>query len=321
MRRPEGFFSGAGSLTLDQKKSRAIRHWLELTGEDAWRLVAETQHDIPFSLGAYGESFAGLAAMFLNSKVTLTALDSDWQPMAGEGWISIDWSLPLDSKSQFLLFHRVLADFQKATGLLETKDKKRYRKKEDELLQLRNKFALWGQLRDHIASVSGAQSLADREKKLVTTDFLDEDLDELMSRRPRSFALSMLASERLVAQAQLKRAEEEACAEVETQRVQVRQAKWSFFVKALAQDHLAMKQLEAAPAKIKMLQHKKDVAWRQEQAEVGQRAVSAYMERYMRVLSVDSSDVIKPHVMDFLTYVARGCGNNQYFYILLPILL
>ena len=223
--------------------------------------------------------------------------------MAGESHVSIDWTLPLTNKSQFLLFHRVLADFQKSTGLVEVKDKRRYRKKEDELVQLRNKFALWGQLRDHIATAAGAAALDEKEKKLITTDFLDDDLDELLTRRPRSFSMSMLASERLEAQAQLQRQEQEACAEVETQRVQVRQAKWGFFTKALAQDHLAMQQVAAAPGKLRMLQHKKEVAWRQEQAEIGQRAVGAYMEKFMRVVPVERGEVIKPHVMEFLNYM------------------
>ena len=98
--------------------------------------------------------------------------------------------------------------------------------------------------------------------------------------------------------------------EVETQRVQVRQAKWQFFVKALAQDHLALKQVEAAPQKLAMLQHKKDVAWRQEQSEIGQKAVTSYMNRYLRVIKVDNGDVIKPHVMEYLNYMVRGAKNG-----------
>ena len=302
---------------LDQKKTRAIKHWLELTAPETWNLVAGTQHDLPFNNGAFGESFAGMACMFLNSKANgLAVLDTEWQPLAHESSISIDWSLPLNSKGQFLLFNRVLGDFQKDSALVESAVKKKYRKKEDELLRLRNMFALWGQLRDHVASACGENQLTEKEKKLVSTDFLDEDLDELLTRRPKNFCVSMLASERATAQAKLQQQEEEACMEVESQRVQVRQAKWQFFVKALAQDHLALKQVEAAPQKLAMLQHKKDVAWRQEQSEIGQKAVTSYMNRFLRVLKVDNGEVIKPHVMEYLSYMVRGSNKHFQFMLL-----
>ena len=289
---------------LDQKKSRAIRHWLEGTGSEAWSLVAGTQHDLPFNMGAFGENFAGSAIMFLNSKVNgMSALDQEWQPLAGEAYVTIDWPLPLNATGQFLLFNRILGDFQKDSALVDAGNKKKYRKKDDELGRLCNMFALWGQLRDHVASTAGADGLAEREKKLISTDFMDEDLDELLQRRPRAFSVSMLASERANAQTRLQQQEEQACLEVESQRLEVRQAKWNFFVKALAQDHLALKQVESAPQKLAMLQHKKDVAWRQEQSEAGQKAVTSYMQRYVRVLKVDNGDVIKPHVMEYLNYM------------------
>lgn len=299
--------SGAGSLILDAKKTRAIRHWLEGTSPEAWSLVAQTQHDLPFNLGCYGESFAGMASLFVGSKInSMSVLDHEWQPMAGESWVSIDWTLPLGGHAQFLFFNRVLGDFQKETACVDFMNKKKYRKSEEQLLRLRNMFALWGQLRDHVAAQCGEAELAAKEKKLVSTDFLDDDLEEVLSRRPRTFSASMLASERASAQTRLQQQEEEACMEVESQRVQVRQAKWQFFVKALAQDHLAMKQVECAPQKVAMLQHKKDMAWRQEQSEVGQRAVSAFMDRYIRVIKVENGDVIKPHVIEFLNYMVGG---------------
>lgn len=304
----KGFISGAGSLVLDAKKARAIRHWLEGTSPEAWTLVAETQHDLPFSMGAYGESFAGMACLFLHSKMNnLGVLDTEWQPLAGEPSVTIDWSLPLGPKAQFLLFNRVLGDFQKDSAVVCTSQKKKYRKREEDLVRLRNMFSLWGQLRDHIAAHCGEVELVAKEKKLVSTDFMDDDLDELMARRPRTFCASMLASERANAQTRLQQQEEQACLEVESQRVQVRQAKWQFFVKALVQDHLALQQVHAAPQKLAMLQHKKDVAWRMEQSEMGQKAVTAFMDRYARVLSVDNGDVIKPHVVDFLNYIVGCC--------------
>ena len=56
-------------------------------------------------------------------------------------------------------------------------------------------FALWGQIRDHVGAVAGLEGLAEREKKLVSTDFLDDDLKEIFTRRPKSFAMSMFQSE------------------------------------------------------------------------------------------------------------------------------
>lgn len=54
-------------MTLDVKKTRAIKHWLEGTGKATAELVARSQHDIPFNLGAFGENFAGMTCLFLAS--------------------------------------------------------------------------------------------------------------------------------------------------------------------------------------------------------------------------------------------------------------
>lgn len=99
--------------------------------------------------------------------------------------------------------------------------------------------------------------------------------------------------------------------EVETQRLEVRSAKWAFFQKALAQDHLAMQQVQSAPAKLEMMQRKKEVQWRNEQSVLGQKAVMAYMNKYARVIQVDNADVIKPHVMEFLGYMVGFEQNSQ----------
>lgn len=312
--RAKGFVSGAGCLLLDSKKMRAIKHWLEGTGAAASELVARSQHDLPFCLGAFGESFAGMPQLFLGSKASnLGPLDLDWQPLAGEAFISLDWNLPLSSESQFLLFNRVLGDFQKETTLVDPQNKKRYRKKEEDLIHLRNLFALWGLIRDHLGSVIGHEKLQVYEKKLISTDFLDDDLGEVLSRRPRTFSVTMLGCERQKAQQDLMKQEEQACLDVESQRLEVRGAKWAFFTKALASDHLAMEQVKAAPGKLDVMQHKKEVQYRHEQSMLGQKAVTAYMNKFVRVIQVDNAEMIKPHVMEFLNYmvgfVSEKLGN------------
>lgn len=95
----------------------------------------------------------------------------EWQPLTNESSISLDWSLPLTETSQFLLFNRVLGDFQKDTSLVDTASKKRYRKKEEDLLLLRNLFSIWGQIREHILSSKGAQELEAKEKNLLALIF------------------------------------------------------------------------------------------------------------------------------------------------------
>ncbi|CAJ1438354.1 unnamed protein product [Effrenium voratum] len=300
-----GFLSGSGSMVIDQKKSRAIRHWMEKTGPATWALVEASQHDQPFNLGPFGEAFAGTASMFVGSTVAgFSILDTELEPLQDEGYISLDWALPLSEAGQFILFQRVVTDFQKASALVDAASKKKYRKKDEELLQLRNRCALWGQVRDHVAAVSN-ESFEQKEKKLAATDFLDDDLEELLNRRPRCFALSMLRSEREGAQELVQRQEEQATIEVESQRLQVRNAKWVFFQKALAQDHLAMKQVDAAPGKLAMLQHKKDVQWRREQGELGRKAVVAYMDRYVRIVKVHQPGLVKPQLVDYVGYIAN----------------
>ena len=46
---------------------------------------------------------------------------------------------------------------------------------------------------------------------------------------------------------------------------------------------------------------------------LGQKAVTAYMNKFVRVIQVDNAEMIKPHVMEFLNYmvgfVSEKLGN------------
>ena len=49
--------TGAGSISLDRRRKRAVKNWLEKTAKDAFRIVETSTHDIPFSMGPFGESW------------------------------------------------------------------------------------------------------------------------------------------------------------------------------------------------------------------------------------------------------------------------
>ena len=76
---------------FDNRKAVAIKNWMEKTCEEVVHLVEATQHDIPFSLGPFGESLSQMGFLFLGSGSPVTLASSatcGLVPLEGEGTIS-----------------------------------------------------------------------------------------------------------------------------------------------------------------------------------------------------------------------------------------
>ena len=125
--------AGTGSLEIDTKKQRAIKHWMDKTSEGAFHEVDMHCHDIPFALGAFGEQFAQEAAYFLNSVVELAADPAcTLTPMEGESSITVNWKLPMPDDvdincPQKWFFRRIKFQFHRETSIVPVQQKKKYR--------------------------------------------------------------------------------------------------------------------------------------------------------------------------------------------------
>ena len=81
--------SGAGCVALDGRKKQGVKHFVERCVPDAYQVILNSTHDLPFLLGAFGENFAYNSQCFLNSKANLegqptTPLDG---PLPGESFV------------------------------------------------------------------------------------------------------------------------------------------------------------------------------------------------------------------------------------------
>ena len=271
--------------------------------------LIEKRHDIAFALGPCGESLAQIPWLFVGSTVTLTAEGGEeLTPLDGETWISLDWSLPLSPFAHNILFERIKADFETATGLVELKSKKRYRAKEPELMVTRNVIALYGQIKDHCGTKIACDTI---ESNLRSGNLADDDFAEILRLQPRNFGVSMLPSFKQKMVMEMQEKEASICLEVETSRLEVRNAKWTFFQAALKRDQMQLSTVAAAPAKLAAMQHRLEMRWREEQAASRERAIKAYMEKWLRVQSVEKVERMSKHVADYMRYIAAWTCDIQ----------
>eukprot|EP00435_Cladocopium_sp_Y103_P031849 s1407_g8.t1 len=283
--------TGTGSLLLDSKKQYAIKHWLQGTCQAAKDQVLISLRDAPFAYGPWGEQLSVMSFLFLESTMDLLASsDCGLIPGASEASIPLDWSLVLGEAAQANLFYRIRTSFEKSTAIIDNPaDRKRCRKTEEELIQLRNMMALWSQIR---AFCSTRLSKFDEFETAVTQgNTKDFELREILDQRPSSFSVSMLMSYQKQAMEDILAAEEGATLEAETERLKVRDARWSWFKGALERDQGIVRQIGSAPEKIQALRHRKQMAWRLVQAKNGEKLVRSYMEKCLRTEFVAKAEL------------------------------
>lgn len=263
---------GSGSIMLDKRRSSAVKNWLEKTSEDAFKVVESSTHDIPFSMGAFGETMASYTFLFLGSTPTgfstnqtcgLVALDN-------EPFMPLDWQLPMNDLAQTILFQRIQSTFERETSLVPTQSKKKYRLSQENLLILRNLVCLFAQIFPHLETRLSPPETQKWLREFSTTAQRDEDIKCILESTPPSFALSMLPSSRVVAQQQAQEKEQSICLSVEKQRLDVIDAQWSYFKAGLERDQLLLQKIKDVPKKIATKLHQKKVKQMADQAKAGE---------------------------------------------------
>lgn len=315
---------GSGTLAIDSKKVWGIKHWMEKSSQQAHAVVHKTLLDYPFQYGPYGEAFSLTPQMFLGSQAEETVANpqASLAPLSGEANISIDWALPLDGNSQAWLLSRVHLAFQKATAIVDDiKEKKRYRAKAEDLLQLRDLMAFWSQVRSFLSS--RLQDFDEFERKLMTSSVLDGQFSDILEQRPKAFSLSMLPSARDAAAKETRACEEIASVEADGQRLEVRSARWNYFQQALDRDQRQLKLVIEAPAKLDSLRHRREMAWRAEQAKVGEKLVLAYCEKFLKTIQIKKMEHLHEHVhqhREFIVLCHKRANLSIENIILSPLL-
>ena len=194
--------------------------------------------------------------------------------------MSIDWTLKLSEDAQANLFRRMRLHYEQVTAIVdEPKERRKYRQPEEDLLMPRNLLAMWDQVR--VFCQARLDGFADFEKSIINTNHRDSDLREIFEQRPFQFAVSMLPTARAQALKEVQEQEQHATMEVERQRLEVRQARWSYFKAGLAKDQATLQQMNAAPAKLQALQHRKVMQWKLQEALKGEKVIQAYASSYL----------------------------------------
>ena len=291
-------------MVLDGKKQYAIKHWLELTCEAAHEQVRISLRDGAFQFGPFGEQLSVHKFLFMESTAGLSALPGcEMMPAASEPTVTINWALCMDDISQKILFTRVRKTFERATAIIDQpSDRKKYRMTEEDLYNTHNLVCLWTQIRSFCSSRTSQFEALDGAIGLNNSK--DHELQPILDARPQQFAISMLPSAQKEAIDQVRVQEEGAILEVEKEHLAVRDARWSYFKNALQRDQEKLKMVEDAPSKLQALKHRKQIAWRLEQAKVGEKVIKSYCEKFLRCDLVAKQELAQQKINEYRSYVA-----------------
>ena len=94
--------------------------------------------------------------------------------------------------------------------------------------------------------------------------------------------------------------------EVQKQRQELRDAKWRYFQAALQRDQEILQTVQAAPKRLDALRHRKQMAWRVEQSQIGERIVKGYLEKHLRCDLVEKVEHGQLKVNEFRSFVVPG---------------
>ena len=297
-------------MILDGKKQYAIKHWFEFTCEEAHEEVRISLRDGAFQFGPFGEQLSMYKFLFLESTAGLSALPTgEMMPVAGEPTVSINWALPMDSVSQKVLFTRIRKTFERATAIIDQpSDRKKYRMNEDDLYNIRNLICIWTQIRSFCSSRTSHFAALDNAIGLNNSK--DHELQAILDARPQQFGISMLLCAQKEAIDKVRVQEEGAIMEVEKEHLAVRDARWGFFNKALQRDQEKLKMVQEAPTKLQALKHRKHVAWRLEQAKIGEKVVKSYCEKFLRCDLVIKQELAQQKINEYRSYVVSCLKLN-----------
>ena len=243
--------------------------------------------------------------MFLGSTTELVCdMTCEWKPLEGEPYVELDYSLPLSDTCQAMIFKRVRTEFMKSTYLLPVTKKKKYRPDAQHRLKLRNLLALFTKIKPYLLSRMLLADVQAWENALQSGNDRDDDLLSVLINRPQCLALSMLPSQRKAAQELSDAKDQEVCQEVESQRLQVRAARFNYLQTALDRNTNILKQVRKVPQLVEQKTHQKIVHARSVQLVQGEAAVAGYSEKFAKVCHQEQPELALAEVVKHREMIA-----------------
>ena len=113
--------------------------------------------------------------MWIGSTMTLGPPSGGPTSLPNEAVVEVDWSLPLNDAGQEHLFNRIFADYERETLNMDLPSKRRYRKDEADLTDLRILVGLWSQIHEFVKSQMIAMVWLKFEHDIKFTSRRDEE--------------------------------------------------------------------------------------------------------------------------------------------------
>ena len=312
-------FHKGEEAAIDKKKTQAIRNWLEACGDGARKVVEQSQHTIPFSMGPFGEQLSQMNFLFNKSTVSVQPESESLAPLEKEQSMSVDWQLPLDDCGQEMLFNHICNRFSVDSAVVPLEKKKKYRAQADVLLPYRNCCALFSQIKAFLLTKLSGDEVSAMQDMLESYQGC-QDIQHILAHRPEVFAISMLPSKKAQAQKQEEEKEQRKTMNLESKRVEVQASQWAFFCEALSNDQEKISVVQKAPKKIREIQHLKAVQHRKSQESKAVQAVEGYMQNSIRILDTKNTAETVKETSDFARFIATRRLSNTIWFILISSL-
>jgi hypothetical protein len=268
--------SEAGIL-LDNQKENTIRNWLEKTGDETFKLVTSYYEKVPWKYLAITEVMLRFYYFWVGSVLPHSQSHEGPTSVVGELTVEVDWSLPLDADAQRHFFQRLFIDYERETAGLEISGRKRYRKNDDELMQLRVLCGLWSQIKSFCASQMPGAMFTKFNDDLMLTSRRDEEIHEIVFLQPRSVGVSHFSSMRdhvVKVKTELNKV---AAGEMEQMFFELRDKQFQYFNSQLISDWKMIETVRGALQALDTATHQKKVRWLRELSERGEAALKKHM--------------------------------------------
>ena len=215
--------------------------------------------------------------MWIGSTMTLGPPSGGPTSLPNEAVVEVDWSLPLNDAGQEHFFNRIFADYERETLNMDLASKRRYRKDEADLTDLRILVGLWSQIHEFVKSQMIAMVWLKFEQDIKFTSRRDEELREIVQLQPKHVAMSHFASLREQAVKAKVEQDQIIASDMQEQYFELRDKKFNYFKNGLEHDWMIIDTVRGAMQSLSTVIHLKKVKWLKDLASKGDIAISQYM--------------------------------------------
>ena len=219
-------------------------------------------------------------------------------PKDEENYIMINWSLPLQTAGQEMLFHRWAIDFEKATLNVKASQHFKYRKSPDELYELRLIAGFWQESASFFEKELGAEDFLALKNDIMNRESWDTEFLRIIKAKPKKMSLSMLPTYRAMVLEALDQRQMSITAEVEEQLNEVLLAQMKYFSNAIHRDWERMNSVPVAIKEATTLYHESHQKWLEQEAAKGEKGVAWWLDRNLSINCISKAGQAAKPVID-----------------------